>query len=351
MKNKKPHVAIFLGGEVGSHDLSLETGQWLCYFLPRSKYRVTPVRVTPQGKWQVPLGSLPEVGPVKKIMDNLFKAVRAVAPVKGLERLLRTPVDALMTVIRGRGGDDGALQGLGASLGISVVGSPQYACQQTSDKYICGQRLDDIVSAPVARRYRRTETFDDVVSEAREVFMPPLFVKPVQQEGGWGVIEVLSHDELAPAVRATREYGDILIQQRAPGTELTLTLFDDARGVIHQLPPTIVVPQRAATFYDHLARRRTGRVILHTPRRERLPILDELEELTRDVYNELGCKGAVSFDVMVDEEAAELLDVNTVPTLTSLSPLMRQLKMAGVHPSVFFDKLVRRSLDEGVSNQ
>lgn len=345
MKNKKPHVVIFLGGEVGSHDLSSETGQWLCYYLPRSKYRVTPVRVTPQGKWQVPLGSLPEVGPVKKIMDNLFKAVRTVTPVKGLERLLRTPVDALMTVLRGRGGDDGALQGLGNTLKIPVVGSPQYACQQTSDKYVCGQRLDSIVSAPVARRYRRTEALDDVVREAREVFVPPLFVKPVRQEGSYGVVEVLSHDELASAVRATREHGDILIQQRAPGTELTLTLFDDARGVIHQLPPTVVVPQRATTFYDHLARRRTGRVILHTPYQERLPILDEVEELTRDVYNELGCRGPVSFDVMVDEDAAELLDVNTVPTFTSLSPLMAQLKAAGVHPSVLFDQIVSRSLE------
>lgn len=344
MKNKKPHIALFLGGGTGSHDLSYETGQELCYYLPRSKYRVTPVRVTPQGKWQVPLGSLPAQGPVKKVMNNLFKVVRAVSPTKGLERLLRTPVDALMTVIRGRGGDDGALHGLGTSLNIPVIGSPQYACQQTSDKYICGQRVDDIVSAPITRRYRQTQELDDMVEEIKSVFVAPLFVKPAQQEGSYGVTEVSHHDELASAVKSAREEGDVLVQQRSPGTELVFTLIDDERGGLYQLPPTVVVPQRAVTYYDHLAKRRAGRVILHTPAQENLPILSEVEELTRDVYNELGCRGAVSFDVVVDEDSAELLDVNTVPTFTELTPLKYQLKRAGVHPSKLFDSLIDRNL-------
>lgn len=345
MKNKKPHVAIFFGGDAGSHDLSYETGQWLCYYLPRSKYRVTPVRVTPQGKWQVPLGSLPMLGPVKKVVNNLFQAVRAVSPAKGLERLLRTPVDALMTVIRGRGGDDGALHGLGASLNIPVIGSPQHACQQTSDKYVCGQGVDDIVSAPMTRRYRQTQELNDIVEEAREIFVAPLFVKPAQQEGSFGVVEVTHHDELAPAVKLAQAQGDVLVQQRSPGTELVFTLIDDERGGLYQLPPTVVVPQRAVTYYDHLAKRRTGRVMLHTPEREHLPILDEVEELTRDVYSELGCKGVVSFDVVVDEDSAELLDVNTVPTLTELTPLKYQLKRAGMHPGKLFDSLIQRSLE------
>lgn len=344
MRGKKPHVAIFFGGEAGSHDLSSETGEKVCYYLPRTNYRITPVRITPQGKWQVPLGSLPQQGPVKKIMRNLFKAVRAVSPKKGLERLLKTPVNALMTVVRGRGGDDGALHGLGGALGIPVVGSPVYACQQTNDKHVCGRRLEDIVSAPVYHRYRGKGNLADIVEEAREIFVPPLFVKPCQQEGSWGVTEVTNRDELAPAVKTAQQYGDILIQQRSPGTELTITLFDDERGKVHKLPSVVVVPQRTTTFYDHLAKRRAGRVLLHTPHQEISPVLEEVESVARDVYDELDCSGPVSFDVVADEDTAELLDVNTIPTLTTLTPLMRQLKTAGIHPGTLFDSLIRRSL-------
>ena len=83
--------------------MSEETGLWLCYFLPRSRYQVTPVRVTPEGRWQVPLGNLPERGPIKKMLSNLFQVVPSVLPSRGVERLLRRPVDALATVLRGRG--------------------------------------------------------------------------------------------------------------------------------------------------------------------------------------------------------------------------------------------------------
>lgn len=277
-------------------------------------------------------------------MKNLFQVVKAVSPRKGLERLLHTPINAIMTVLRGRGGDDGSLHGLGNTLGIPVVGSGAYACQQTNDKHVCGRRLEDIVSAPVYRRYRQKENLIDIVEEVREIFVPPLFVKPCQQEGSWGVTEVGSHDELAPAIRAAQQCGDILIQQRSPGTEFTITLFDDERSKIHKLPSVVVVPQRTTTFYDHLAKRREGRVILHTPHQETSPVMEEVESLARDVYDELDCSGPVSFDVVADEDTAELLDINTVPILTTLTPLMAQLKAGGVHPSVFFDNLVRRSL-------
>src|SRR5688572_19782666 len=129
-----PHVVVFFGGTTGSHDLSQETGYWVCNYLPRTKYRVTPVRITSDGQWQVPFGGLPQQGPVDRMVEMLFAAVRPVSPSEGLQRLLRHPVQSLMTTLRGPGGNDGALQTLGKTLHIPVVGSDSQTCQQTSLK-------------------------------------------------------------------------------------------------------------------------------------------------------------------------------------------------------------------------
>jgi D-alanine--D-alanine ligase len=357
MKLKKPHIAVFFGGDAGSRDLSEETGLWLCYFLPRGRYHVTPVQVTEQGDWQVPLGSLPERGPIKQIMTNLFQAVKPEPPARGLERLLRRPVRALVTVLRGRGGDDGALHGLAATLGIPVVGSPLAACQRTSDKHACGLSLSDIVVPPQMRRYPSTADVATIIEDAREALVPPLFVKPARQEGSVGVSEATSVDELGGALAAASEprstgraaahrQGDILVQQRTPGTEVCITLFDDEWDSLHALPATVVAP-KAARYFDHLAKRRAGRVALHTERHDD-PLVHEAEAIARDAYREIGCRGLVSFDLVTGDEALELLDVNTVPTLTDHTPLMQQLKVARVHPGILFDRLIQRGLAEGL---
>ncbi len=350
MENRRPHVAVFFGGQAGSYDLSCETGQWLCHYLPRSKYRITPVRITPRGKWQVPLGSLPRQGPVRKILKNLFRTVRAVPPARGLERLLRSPVKVMMTLARGKNGDDGSLHGLGGSLDIPVAGPAQRVCQQTADKYVCGRRLDAVAASPEGRRFRRFEPAEQIADEAQNAFMPPLFVKPVSQESSYGTVEVYGREQLLPAVRAAQKLGDVLVQPRSPGTEIVYTLFDDARGRIHRLPPTAVAPRQTATYYDYLAKRRPGRVDLRTPPADHDQIPDEAEELARDVYEELDCRGPVTMDIMVDEESAELLDVNTIPSFTDHTPLKHQLKAAGIHPSLFFDSFIQRSLNEGTGS-
>jgi D-alanine-D-alanine ligase len=346
MRNQKPRVVVFFGGDAGSHDLSQETGHWVCNYIPRSKYQVTPVRVTTDGKWQVPMGGLPQYGPVGGIMDHLFEAVPATSPSQGMERLLRTPIDSLMTTVRGQGGDDGALHGLGSMLSVPVVGSSLKSCQQTSDKHVCAQNTADIVSSPLSHRYSKFDSIEDIKDDVRESFMPPLFVKPVGQEGSFGVIAVDSLDELGPAIKVAQQVGDVLIQERVDGTEVSVSMFNDRRGGLRVLPPTIVVPEKAM-FYDHLAKRRAGRVKLHTPVTDSNPLLNEVEEIARDVYEELDCQGLVSMDMIIGDDSTQLLEVNTVPTLTTLTPLRQQLKVAGVRPNGLFDGLIKRSLEQG----
>ncbi len=343
MLRTKPRVVVFYGGAQNNHDLSTETGQWICQFLPRAKYDVTPVEIDDAGRWKVPLGNLPRSGPVQKTMQMLGRATRALSPAKAIERLMSRPVDSILTVVRGRGGDDGSLHSLGKVLEIPVVGSPEEACQVTANKHLFTQSIGDMFNTPLSFRFRQSEPVDSVIERAPNLLLPPLFVKPVMQEGSFGIEYVQNLSELAQAVKKSQRSGDVLLQEKMPGTEVSITLIEDKDGRVRSLPPTIIVPQKTA-FYDTLAKRRPGRVRLHTPRTQDNPVIAQAETIARDVYDELGCRGMTCVDMIVGDHIVDVLEVNTIPTMSQMTPLLHQFKAAGVHPTDIFDDMIRKSL-------
>jgi len=343
MWKDKPQVAVFFGGEDGMNDLSEETGYWACQYIPRTSYRIRPVRVLNDGRWQVPLGSLPKQGKIDGMMHHLFEAVPAVTGKEGLSRLLRHPVSSIMTLVRGKGGDDGSMHGLAKTLGVPVVGCSQEACQQTSDKYATGQRLHQMAKFPITRRYRAADEAEKAAAEVRDNFVPPLFIKPLNSEGSAGVEEIDNPDELLAALKRALAKGDVLVQERVPGTEVNVTLWGEDPGQPRLLPPTVVF-NKGASFYDHYAKRRSGRVALATGGEVGTAVQKDVEEIARGVFAELNCEGLVSMDFMVDGHQVTLLEANTIPTLTRLTPLREQLIAAHIHPTSLFDRMIRRSL-------
>lgn len=343
MHNSKPQVALFFGGDSVNRDLSEATGWWVCQYLPRARFRVTPVRVTADGRWQVPRGSLPAQGSVRPVLRELFAAVPPVPAQQGVERLLARQPDVFLTLLRGRGGDDGALHGLGSMLGLPVAGPTQTACHHTADKAVCAERLADIVSAPLARRYTAADEW--LVDDIRASFTPPLFVKPTAAEGSAGVAEVTTYDDLLPAMHQALAHGPALVQPRSAGQEVSVSVFRGPRGEAFVLPPTTIVPRRAH-YFDSLAKRHGGRVTLLPSRLEKNVLLDEVEDIARDVFEELGGEGLLTLDLTIGPRT-ELLEVNSVPTLTPLTPLVHQLKAGGVHPAQLFSALLSRALERG----
>lgn len=340
----KPRIAVFFGGTSSNHDLSSQTGHWICQYIPREKYQVTPVHLTPDGRWQVPLGTLPQAGNVSRVIDMLFAAVPPVPPAQGLARLTNHHAPAaLLTVIRGPGGDDGSLHGLGAMLAVPVVGSPRHACTLACDKHATSLATEEITSAPHLRRWRRHVPVDEIVADTRHEFTPPLFIKPASEEGSVGISHVHTINSLHQAIHHARQQGDVIAQESIPGQEISLTLLEDAGGRIRVLPPTLIIPQKAP-FYDALAKRRAGRVKLHTPPIPDNPVLAEAAMIARDVWEALGCRGLAQIDLVANDDGLHLLEVNTAPTATETTPLLHQLRAASLPPAAMLDVLINQAL-------
>lgn len=342
MTQHKPRVAVFFGGEMDNRDLSLETGRWIFEHIPRTQYEVIPVHVTPEGTWQVPLGSLPSSGPVQRAVDMLEAAVPALPRAQALPRLLNREADLFFTVLRGAGGDDGTIQTLAETVGVAAVGSPPLTCITAGNKQACARAIEAVALSPLSITVPRGASATEAAEQLRSTFLGPVFIKPAIAEGSSGITRLETAHNITEPLSAAQRQGDVVVQAALPGRELSVTVYEDEAGDPRVLPPTFVQPIKA-TFFDLLAKRRAGRA--------RLSTVDPKEGISRqamqtalDIYEALACQGVVSVDMIAREDGLDVLEVNTVPTITSQMPLVHQLEAAGIHPGQFVDSVVKNAL-------
>ncbi len=275
-------------------------------------------------------------------MEMLQAAVPALSPAQALPRLLSREPDAFFTLLRGVGGDDGRIQNLAETVGAANVGSPSLTCVTTADKQACARAIGMVALTPVSLPVPQRAEPEEAAATLPEDFSYPLFVKPNAAEGSTGVSRVEKAEDLPAAIAAAQAVGDVLLQEEQPGTEMTVTVFEDHTGRIRVLPPTIIQP-KVATYFDSLAKRRGGRVALVTAKTAE-PETARAMEVARDVYLALGCQGVATIDMVMHGNDVDVLEVNTVPTITAHTPLLGQLAAAGLHPSQFVDSVVQAAL-------
>ena len=341
MRRKKPHLAVFFGGTDANHDLSTQTGHWFCQHVPRSSYDITPVHIQPDGSWKVPQGPLPQRGDVGGFFRSFLDGLQKLSPTEGMGRLVTKPLAGLVNLIRGKGGDDGALHGLAEALNLPIAGSPLSACQVCSHKHLCYQTIDDIATTPFTLTFGPTEDPAAIVEEVRDVLTPPLYVKAATGEGGSGVERVTSLDELAAAVKRLQQAGhSLLVQEAVAGKELNLTIIGDPAGRLAALPATFITP-RASAFYDQAARRHAGRVHTSQLTDHKDAVVAQAQDIAQQVWQRVGAKRYASFDFVAADDELTLLEVNLIPNASQQAVLHGQLRAAGMSPTVFIDGYLR----------
>lgn len=336
----RPRIAVFTGGQEEHAALSREGGAWVCQYIPRSAYDVTPIEVTNDGQWKVPIGTLPKGGDIARTMEMLFKATAPQDPKKALERLLAKNVDSIITLLRGKGGDDGAMHATGDMLKIPVAGSGQYTSQHAFNKHRFAHAISHIAPTPYSYLLRHNEHTEDTARTIWRDFIAPFFIKPVHGSGSHGVVRVQQFEEAQKIItEAKQEQKDILIQEYRPGLELTVTVYPDAKNIPRSLPPTIITP-KAATFYNYYEKQRKAGAHFHGVHKSDSSLANQAEAIAEEVYASLGCSGIATIDMIANDGAIDVLELNTIPSFHESSPIHHQLRQARLHPEQLLRSLL-----------
>ena len=254
-----------------------------------------------------------------------------------LQELPSYQLDRVFIALHGEGGEDGTLQGALEYLDLPYTGSGVLASALAMDKLRCKQMWQGM-GLP-------TTDFSLLDSDSDwaailERLGGAVMVKPACEGSSIGMSRAQTAEELEKAWRDaaatdSSEQIAVIAEPLLPGPEYTVAILDG------QLLPSIRIESNAE-FYDYQAKYFSDQTQYLCPSELSEQREQELQQLCLQAFDSVGCRGWGRVDVMVDAQGQyQLLEVNTVPGMTSHSLVPMAAKAAGLS----FDQLVEKVLE------
>ncbi len=248
-----------------------------------------------------------------------------------LSLLQQERYDRVFIMLHGRGGEDGVIQGALESIGMPYTGSGVAGSALGMDKYRC-KLLWRGMGLPTAE-FVMLEQASDL--ERAEALGFPLMIKPSHEGSSIGMAKVESRQQLQAAWQQAAGYDiEVMAERWISGAEYTASVLDD------RVLPLIRI-ETPNTFYDYEAKYQADSTAYHCPCGMDPEQEAVLKRLAEKAFRAVGANGWGRVDFMLDAGGSPyLLEVNTVPGMTSHSLVPMAAKAAGID----FDELVWRIL-------
>lgn len=333
----RPTIAILFGGTSEEHDVSLKSAIEIAAAIDHTRYEPIYVGITRSGVWR--LAGEPHPG-----WEAEAGARVVISPDRethGLIVLDEAPaaaihLDAVFPALHGRGGEDGAIQGL-----LDLAGIPYVGCD-IQGSAVC---MDKSLAYAVARNagietpHFTVVHIDEAIDPARLRY--PVFVKPARSGSSFGVQKVLGAGELGPAIAEARRYDDkVLIEEAVAGTEIGCAVLGDGRDLTVGEIDRITLSHGFFRIHQETApeiqsENATIEVPAHLPAATR----NQVREAATAIYTALGLRGLARVDMFLMADGRIVLnEVNTMPGFTSYSRYPRMMAAAGISLAELVDR-------------
>lgn len=327
-------IAVLMGGRSGEHDVSLRSGRAVIGALLGRGHVVFALTFGRHGGASFgPLTELDMPAAAEGSIASALAALEAWGPA------------CAFIAMHGEDGEDGKVQGALELLGIPYQGSGIQASAIGLDKVRTKQLLR-AAGLPLAReRIIEAATARDWDALVAELGLPLVMKTPAS--GSSVGVEIVPSRDLAEArgEALLAEAGRVLLEQYVKGREFTLPVLESPDGEPVALPVVEIRPREAA-FFDYVAKYTPGATDEICP----APIPPALEAILGDLglraHRALGCRGYSRTDCIVTAlgEVA-ILEVNTLPGLTTESLMPRAAAVAGLDFTALVERLLARALD------
>lgn len=311
---EKRNIAVVCGGYSSEAEVSMRSAAGIMSFIDTERYNTTMVVIT-KNEWYAKISESERYD----IDKNYFGYVDA----KGRKHTF----DFAYITIHGTPGENGILQGYFELIGLKYSCCGPLAASLSFNKFVCNRYLEAF-GAKIAKSVllRRGDAINTAYIEAHLGL--PMFVKSNVGGSSFGVTKVKESCQIMPAIeRAFQEGDEVIIESFLKGTELTCGMYKTKDKTV-VFPLTEVVS--ANEFFDYDAKY-NGQVQEITPARISAEKTAEVQELTKQYYTIMGCKGIVRIDYIITEDGVpHILEANTTPGMTPTSFIPQQVKAAGL---------------------
>ena len=240
-----------------------------------------------------------------------------------------------LIMLHGRGGEDGAMQGLLEVMGLPYTGSGILGSALAMDKLRCKQVW--AAEGYPTPEYKVLGTEQDCADALAQLGLP-LIIKPVSEGSSIGMSKVEVEDEMLPAFKTARECGGTIIAEKwITGDEYTAAILNNK-----VLPMIRLETDRK--FYDYVAKYESDDTRYICPCGLEESKEQELGSIMLNAFEAIGASGWGRVDFMLDGNRQPwLIEANTVPGMTSHSLVPMAAKQAGIGFNELVIEILRSS--------
>lgn len=322
MKN----IAIIMGGYSSEYKISLISGNVVKQYLDKTKYNGFCIHIF-KNKWVYVDDNQVEF-PIDK---NEFSVTINGKKIK---------FDCVFNAIHGSPGEDGLMQAY-----FELLQIPQSSCDYYQAAITFNKR--DLLSVlrpygiKTATSYYLNKGDSINTSKIIEKVGLPCFVKPNKSGSSFGISKVKTEAELPIAIEvAYKEDNEIIIESFLDGTEVSVGVIN-YKGIITVLPITEIISEN--DFFDYEAKYE-GKSQEITPARISDELTQKISEVAKRAYEVLKMKGFSRSEFIIVDNEPYMLEMNTIPGLTTESLIPQQAQKAGISLQELFTNAIELAL-------
>ena len=297
-------IGVVMGGISSEREVSLNSGKSILENIDKNKYEVVPIVID-------------------KKEDIINK-------VKG--------IDFALLALHGKFGEDGTVQSVLQTLEIPYSGCGPLSSALCMDKDLT-KRVLKAHNIRVAK-WINVRSIDEIDYTAIEEMKYPVVVKPTNGGSSVATFIIKKPEEIENAVIEGLKWDtEVMIEEYIKGDEITCPVFEN------EMFPVVAIKPKAE-FFDYTQKYAAGGADEFVIELEK-NLHNEVEQMALDTYKALKCSVYSRIDMIITEEGVPyILEVNTLPGMTSTSLFPRSAEAKGVSYSGLLDMIIETSMKE-----
>jgi len=329
------HVVVLFGGQSAEHDVSCVTAAHVIKALDSSKYDITAVGITREGKWVV---AQPQADVL--VADG---EPTSITPI--VEQARGDARTVIFPLLHGPLGEDGTIQGVLELANIAYVGTGVLGSAVAMDKGVAKQVLHaNGIPQPKYVSLREAHVNEAALLHAADTLGLPVFVKPANMGSSVGVSKAHSIDEMRSAVQHALTYDEwVLIEEAVVGREIEVAVLGNVHA--RASTPGEIIPGNE--FYDYADKYIGDGAQLIVPANLTADEVEAVQHLAIVIFHTLRAEGMARVDFFYEQHGRGFLcnEINTIPGFTPISMYPKLWQASGMSYPALLDDLIMLALD------
>lgn len=349
----KIKAAVIFGGTALEHELSLASAAEVIRNIPADKYEVTCIGITKKGRWLFFPGDADEIadGSWEQNPDCASAIIspdplhRGIIVIEDGEATVRR-IDVAFSLLQGKRGADGTIQGLLDMSGIPYVGSGHLAAASCMDKSHTHMVLDDYGIATADWKLLTQRDINSIDERCEEIAAElgfPVVVKPANSGCSAGTSVAHNAEELIAAVKfAFSNDNKVLAEKYCRSRKLEVAVFGYDSPFASNVGEVLSVGKK----YDPTEVKKSSDDDFRVPAELPDELSSSIRETAVKAFKALGCKGLARVDFLLTENGDLLLNkIGTSPGLRQNSVFPKLMKQFGMDMPYLIDMLLEQALE------